>query len=322
VDAKTGRSLLTTQEDSLDRAYIVAENTIRVISWLIWFGIYPIASEAFGTARPHVIRGVAILTVAVSLLFLVFDCTGSPQTDRLQNLMLWSGTTNTDTVLASEFAGAELTEEERAFIDEDLADYAAQAGEHHPYQLLTHALLHADLLHLAGNMLFLMVFGSRVNALIGNLWTALLYPVLAVAAGVAHVISTSDTLLHPMLGASGAVMGMAGMYLVFFPVHKVHMAFWWRWMILMPMSFKLFAARGFWVVLFYIAFDVLYTALGVQDNVAHWAHLGGFIAGVLIAVGCLMLRLVDARGGDLFSVVLGRRAWVIVGRPRRAALDA
>ncbi len=323
VDVKTGRSLITTQEDNLDSAYIYAENIIRVISWLIWFGLYPIASEAFGTAKPYVIRGIAILTVASSLLFLAFDCSGSSQMDKLQNLMLWSGTTNADTIIAhSDLANYDLTDEERVQVEDEIGELTADAGEHHPYQLLTHALLHADLLHLAGNLLFLIVLGSRVNALIGNIALAVLYPLFAVAAGVAHVIASSHDLLHPMLGASGAVMGLAGMYLVFFPVHKVHMAFWWRFMLLWPMSFKLFAVRGFWVVLFYIAFDVLYTSLGIDDQVAHWAHLGGFIAGVLVAVTCLLLRLVNARGGDIFSVVLGRYAWFIVGRPRTAPAEA
>ena len=76
---------------------------------------------------------------------------------------------------------------------------------------------------------------------------------------------------------------------------------------------KIFAVRGFWVLLFWIAFDVVATALGSKDGTAHWAHLGGFIGGILIAVGLLVSRQVNAHGGDLISLVLGKHAWAIVG---------
>ena len=81
---------------------------------------------------------------------------------------------------------------------------------------------------------------------------------------------------------------------------------------------KLFTVRGFWVVSFYIAYDVLYTVIGLEDDMAHWAHLGGFIAGVIIALVLLLSRRVNARGGDILSALLGKRAWALVGRPSRA----
>jgi len=122
-----------------------------------------------------------------------------------------------------------------------------------------------------------------------------------------------------MLGASGAIMGLAGMYFVLFPVHKVHMAAWLRWGFFLPIHLELgmFAVRGFWVVLFYIAFDVAFTALGAEDDVAHWAHLGGFLAGAGLALVLLFSRLVNARGGDILSAVLGRHAWALIGKPYR-----
>ncbi len=85
----------------------------------------------------------------------------------------------------------------------------------------------------------------------------------------------------------------------------------------LPLSFKMWSMRGFWVVLFYIAFDVFYTAIGVEDGTAHWAHLGR--RGVGVAVGLVMLctRMNNARGGDLISAILGRHAWSLVGRPNR-----
>ena len=193
----------------------------------------------------------------------------------------------------------------------------------HAYQLITHAFLHADLWHLLGNLLFLIVLGTRVNALIGNLLTLVLYPLLGAAAAIVHMVAVPDLEPGAMLGASGAIEGLAGMYLILFPAHKVHMAAWLRWGFIGAFRFhlKLWAMRGFWVVLFYIAFDVFYTIIGTEDGVAHWAHIGGFVTGMIVATAVLAARLVNARGGDLFSVILGRFAWPIIGTPNKARIS-
>lgn len=195
-------------------------------------------------------------------------------------------------------------------------------GRYHGYQLLTNAFLHAGLFHLAGNLLFLFVFGSRVNALIGSIATLVLYPVLAIGASFIFYLSATDYPPTPALGASGAIMGLAGMYLVLFPVHKVHIATWLRWGLVggFRLSMKIFGVRGYWVVLFYISFDIFWTLVENQTNIetgtAHWAHLGGFIMGVVLGMALLVSRLINARGGDLFSALLGRRAWALIGKPR------
>ncbi len=325
---KTGRTIIMTEDEHIDRACAVAEKTIRVISWILWFGFYPIASEAFGLRKPWVIRGIAILTIAASFAFFAATIAGGPAERTFDGLMLWAGDPEAAEQWLQELdqelhriKSPELRDELRRYAESALQERLASARDFHPIQLLTHAFLHGGLLHLAGNMLFLMVLGARVNALIGNIWTVVLYPLLAVIAGVAHMLSVADGPPIPMLGASGAVMGLAGMYLVLFPVHKVHMAIWLRWGIFLPLRLaaKIFAVRGFWVVLFYIAFDVIYTVFGLEDNVAHWAHLGGFIAGATVALALLLGRRIDARGGDLLSAILGRHAWKLIGGPRPAA---
>jgi membrane associated rhomboid family serine protease len=311
LNLKTGRSILTSLESGLDDTYAKAESVTRWISWLIPWGLYPVASEAFGTCKPYAIRAIAAVTVLVSMYFLVLFYTGSASFDSWQDLMLWSGRFDRSRI------PAELLPPGMNLNQIKPGDFGL--GTYHPYQLVTHALLHADPFHLAGNMVFLLVFGSRVNALIGNVLSVLVCPLLAVFAALFQMAAGANAFIHPMLGASGAVMGLAGMYLVLFPLHKVHMLIWYRFGLLVGfrLSFKIFAIRGFWVVLFYIGLDVLYTILGAEDNVARWAHMGGFFIGAVLAMSLMMTRLVNARGGDLLTTVFGRYAWGIVGRPGR-----
>ncbi|MFQ5489529.1 MAG: rhomboid family intramembrane serine protease [Phycisphaerae bacterium] len=342
INVKTGRSLLTAHETDLNEAYITAESIIRLISWVIPFGIYPFASEAFGTTKPHVIRAIAVVTVCVSLWFTATEWFGSQGVASQKNLMLWSpdaGTpdaemlayyyTFTDFGDSEAFwdrfgqileAKEEMTHEEAMLqAHASLSPEQQFQGHYQSSQLITHAFLHGGLLHLIGNLLFLLVFGSRVNAILGNIGVLILYPILAIGAAWSHLASVADQPPVPMVGASGAIMGLAGMYFVFAPMHRMHMAAWMRWGLFVgfALSLKLWALRGFWVVLLYIGFDVAFTAAGVDDGTAHWAHLGGFIVGAAIALLLLFARLVNCRGGDLVTAILGRHAWGLVGKPNR-----
>src|SRR5829696_3590 len=84
----------------------------------------------------------------------------------------------------------------------------------------------------------------------------------------------------PGIGASGAIAGLAGMYLVLFPVHRVFCVAWVRGG-LFTVMYKIFAVRGFWVVAFFAVWDVLLLLATDEYNVAHWAHMGGFAAGFM-----------------------------------------
>jgi membrane associated rhomboid family serine protease len=194
-----------------------------------------------------------------------------------------------------------------------------------PHQLLTHALLHdpGSLLgfffHIAGNMLFLLVFGLRINELIGNVRTAILYPLLAAISGGAHLWASRHQPFGPLIGASGAISGLAGMYFILFPVQRVRMvAFLNLWLLTAFCCLtKPFWIRGFWLLLLWFVWgDVIPVVFGWHDDTAHWAHLGGFIAGMVAALLLLLTRQVYARG-DIFSVSMGRRAWWLVGKPSR-----
>ena len=341
INVKTGRSILTAQEDYLDEIYEGAENIIAAVSWIVPTGIYPMASEAFGSRKPYMLRAIAVITIITSVWFLYYDWTDSPKMLTMKNLMLWTGEADPDPelldlmytytnygdgeafldkIMELEEAQPELSMEELTLAAHNALPPEQQClGRYRPSQLITHALLHGGPVHLIGNLIFLLVFGSRINAMLGNLATLVLYPILAIGAALVFMASAADQSPAPMLGASGAIMGLAGMYFVLAPAYNVHMAAWARLGLVFGfrLHLKMWPVRGFWVVLFYIAFDVVFTILGVEDGTAHWAHLGGFIVGGVIALALLLARLINARGGDLISVLLGRFAWALIGKPRR-----
>ena len=153
-----------------------------------------------------------------------------------------------------------------------------------------------------------------MNSLIGNVATAIIYPILAVASSLTFMATLPAGQMTPLLGASGAINGLAGMYLILFPMHSVYCAMWIR--VRFYLFYKIFILRGFWILLIYFAFDTASVAFGFQSNTAHWAHIGGFLTGCAIGIGLLASRKFDIRNGDLLSVVLGKHAWPLIGKPK------
>jgi membrane associated rhomboid family serine protease len=331
------------------------------VSYALPFTLLPIplASEAFGTSKPYTTWSIAVLTIIASLAFLIY--TRSDESRPGKELMLWSPYAHVQTRITlrdvDDFLDAlgdnpdfkaELQDRmkklEGSVADKELKRAAVESfirdqirstrAEFHWWQLITHAFLHDTssiwgfITHLLGNMLFLMVFGTRVNALIGNVATAFLYPILAAAAGWAQIWMSGDGGIAPMLGASGAINGLAGMYLILFPAHRLFCAMWIRlwfffgfrpWTIFYTM--KVFVLRGFWVLLIYLGYDLAMNWVQSREfgggGVAHWAHIGGFLSGALIALSLLLSRMFNCRGGDLMSVLLGKHAWPFIGKPSR-----
>jgi membrane associated rhomboid family serine protease len=332
---KTGRPILTAWDVDADELEEKAHGIVKGISWLVPFGIFPVYSEAMGLHRPYTTWAITAVTVLISAWFLLLGISGSPKMHSAKNLLLWGGNAPPESLRIQQFYMFTNYGDVAAFNAkrESLKDSTPAAqldtaalneltpdqqcfGTYRHRQLITHAFLHGGILHLAGNMLFLIVFGSRVNSAIGNILTAALYPILAVAAALTHLASMGMSQPTPMLGASGAIMGLAGAYLLLYPVHKIYMVIWMRWGLLagFHLSFKCFALRGFWVVLFYIIFDVIAVLLQSADGTAHWAHIGGFVWGFIAAFVLLAARVAYSRS-DILSLVLGKHAWPIIGSP-------
>jgi len=141
---------------------------------------------------------------------------------------------------------------------------------------VTYAFLHANFLHLAGNMLFLWVFGDNIEDAVGHLRYLAFYLIAAAAGGLAHSLFNADSTM-PLIGASGAVAGIVGAYLLLHPRVKL-------WVLLLgKIPFRLSAV---YILLAWAAFQVvnLFFIAPGEQNVAWLAHIGGFTAGCLLIV--------------------------------------
>jgi len=135
-------------------------------------------------------------------------------------------------------------------------------------------LVHGGLLHLAGNMLFLWVFGNALNYKLGHALYLLFYLLAGLGASAVHYGFDGS----PMVGASGAINGVMAGFLVFFPRNDVKMLW-------LPGIFYLhvFSCSSVWIILLWATWDVLYLVLGAGEGVALWAHVGGFVMGLAMA---------------------------------------
>ena len=144
--------------------------------------------------------------------------------------------------------------------------------------LITSMFLHGDFLHLGGNMLYLWIFGDNIEGYLGHARFILFYLICGFAAVTAHVYlgGVSDI---PMVGASGAISGVLGGYLIKYPRARV--------VVVMPVFFFLMVRRipAFFVLGFWFIMQLssgLLVLRAQQGGIAFWAHVGGFAAGLIL----------------------------------------
>jgi membrane associated rhomboid family serine protease len=166
-------------------------------------------------------------------------------------------------------------------------DYALTHNNMSVFRIFTSMFLHGDLFHLAGNMLFLWVFGSSVEGRLGPIKFLLAYFLAGIAGDLLHdVIFGPYEPDIPSLGASGAIMGVAGAYLFLFPFSTICVFFIFWPLVYIRAGVAEWQAR--WVVLYFVGFDIVYAYLFKgADGVGHFAHLGGVGMGLLV---CVLMR--------------------------------
>ena len=138
--------------------------------------------------------------------------------------------------------------------------------------LISYQFFHGDWMHLIANMAFLWVFGDNVEDSMGHWRFLLFYCVCGAFASLAHALAQSDS-ISPLIGASGAVAGVLGAYLVLHPRVKVIV------FVLMRVPLRL---RAYWVLGFWVALQLFYVVSGSSGNTAWWAHIGGFVMGAIL----------------------------------------
>lgn len=141
------------------------------------------------------------------------------------------------------------------------------------FNFLSSMFMHGDIMHIFGNMMFLFIFGDNLENLLGHIRYAVFYIVCGVAAAAAQIIMGPDSII-PMLGASGAISGVLGGYLLLFP-NKPIKAIIFNFLTTVPA----FVALGIWIVYQLI---IGYLTPAGTGGVAYAAHIGGFFAGLAL----------------------------------------
>ncbi len=162
--------------------------------------------------------------------------------------------------------------------------------------LFTSMFLHGSLVHLGGNMLYLWIFGDNVEDAMGHVGYLIFYLLGGVLAALVHVLLNLHSTV-PTVGASGAIAAVLGAYLILFPGSRVRT--------IIPLGYFIRIAMlpavvvlGFWFV-FQLVDGLL--SLGMPPGaggVAFWAHIGGFVAGVVLAK--IFARPAQKYGGPLY----------------------
>ena len=143
----------------------------------------------------------------------------------------------------------------------------------------TYMFMHASWMHLIGNCWFLWIFGDNVEGVMGRVQFLIFYLICGILSAIVHIITTFTPNI-PIIGASGAVAGVMGAYLIFFPKARIYtfVPFLFIWVI--PLPAFIFLIMWFGIQLLNALTNLIGPGKGVA-NIAFWAHVGGFVIGTI-----------------------------------------
>jgi membrane associated rhomboid family serine protease len=145
--------------------------------------------------------------------------------------------------------------------------------------LFSSLFVHANFMHLAGNMLFLWVFGDNIEYAIGHMKYLFFYIICGIAATLTHVFFEPSSTI-PVIGASGAISGILGAYLIKYPKNKVTTLF------IIIIFIKIAKIRAVYLLGFWFLYQLLHGYFSLESQtlggVAWFAHIGGFICGLIL----------------------------------------
>ncbi len=176
--------------------------------------------------------------------------------------------------------------------------------DEHPLSWIGHLFIHADVFHLLGNLWGLWIFGNAICAKVGNVW----YLPMWLGFGFLSAVAQPEG-----IGASGAIYGVIGFTLVFYPLNEVTMAYWFL------VRFGTFTLASYWVILIYVAFDLLGLFTGGEE-VAYLAHVAGCATGAGLALILLKTKVLETTEQEWTILdILGRHPKTLAQTGREPA---
>jgi membrane associated rhomboid family serine protease len=200
---------------------------------------------------------VTVSLIAVNLLIFLYQVSLGPRAEKL--LIYQFG------AIPSVIAGSAVLPSQMAVVPPVLS-------------IFTSMFLHGSILHLAGNMLYLWIFGNNIEEALGHMRFLVFYLVCGFAASMVHVLSNVDS-SFPTIGASGAISGVLGAYLLLYPRAQVLTLV--PLFIIMPI---IYIPAGVVLSLWFLL-QLVNGSMSQGDpgaGIAWWAHIGGFVAGMLL----------------------------------------
>ncbi len=235
----------------------------------------PLGDEPNPRGVPWVTYGLLAVNTAVYFLISLPLSLGRPDAGNpllLEYVQVLLETLPQDRLIASDVI------QQLSAYDLFVFDHGFRPAAPAPMALLTSMFLHAGFAHLAGNMLFLWIYGDNVEHRLGPVLYLAAYLVTGVAATLFHTVFDPGSAL-PLVGASGAISGVLGFYFVWFPHNRVRL-----WVFLFPFFMNVITLPARIVLGFYLVFSNLMPFLISQGmpggGVAYGAHIGGFLGGL------------------------------------------
>ncbi len=147
-----------------------------------------------------------------------------------------------------------------------------------PLTIFTSMFMHGGLMHIGGNMLYFWIFGNNIEDRIGHVRFVFFYLFCGVVAAFAHALSAPGSAI-PMIGASGAIAGVLGAYLLLFPSARVHTIVFFGFFV-QVIRIPALIVIGFWAIIQFVS-GLIGQGMLHQGGTAWFAHVGGFLAGLI-----------------------------------------
>ena len=143
-----------------------------------------------------------------------------------------------------------------------------------PWTIITHQFMHGGWGHLLGNMWFLIIFGDNIEATLGKGKYLIFYLLCGVIAALSHMAFNLDSII-PTVGASGAISGVLGAYIILYPKNKIST--------IIPFGFiRIYKVEALYYLIIWFVIQLLFSFTDPYGGVAYMAHLGGFGGGVVL----------------------------------------